>query len=264
MLYYINKNNPNGEAPANPALDPQFALWEQGVAAWIEKKKKEDPSFSTEEPPKEEDNLHKLENRPIFSVLGLADNQTLTQAIPEISVQGTAPRGINRSEYYFNDRLFATNFSYPFGLNRTINILPSGNYQLKVRLCDDVDNCSEQNFNVTLAVLGAVSNLDSAINWLSPADASSVSSSSFPLALSVNIANPEAIADLSFFYRNPKGEAKLIEKKRLVRNQNMNSQLNLSPDMELGAYQLWAEAYDWQGNKKETGVLKINYVVGKK
>ena len=264
LLYYIDKNNPNGDAPANPGLDPQFALWEQGVATWIEKKKKDDPAFSTEEPPKEADNVHKLENRPIFSVWGLTDNQTLTQAVPDISVQGTAPRGINRSEYYFNDRLFATNFSYPFGLNRTINILPAGNYQLKIRLCDDVDNCSEQIFNVTLAVMGSVANLDFDINWLSPTAGSSVSSSSFPLALSVNITNPEAIADLSFFYRNPKGETKLIEKKRLVRNQSMSSQLNLTGDMELGAYQLWAEAYDWQGTKKETGAVKINYVVEKK
>jgi hypothetical protein len=33
--------------------------------------------------------------------------------------------------------------------------------------------------------------------------------------------------------------------------------------MELGAYQLWAEAYDWQGGKKETGVVKVNYEVKK-
>ncbi|MBI2025308.1 transglycosylase domain-containing protein [Candidatus Kaiserbacteria bacterium] len=34
LLYWTDKNNPQGPAPANPAQDPQFAYWEYGVSAW--------------------------------------------------------------------------------------------------------------------------------------------------------------------------------------------------------------------------------------
>lgn len=34
LLYWTNKNDPQGSAPANPAQDPQFAYWEYGVSAW--------------------------------------------------------------------------------------------------------------------------------------------------------------------------------------------------------------------------------------
>lgn len=34
LLYWTDKNNPQGPAPTNPANDPQFAYWEYGVAAW--------------------------------------------------------------------------------------------------------------------------------------------------------------------------------------------------------------------------------------
>lgn len=34
LLYWTDKNNPQGPPPANPASDPQFAYWEYGVAAW--------------------------------------------------------------------------------------------------------------------------------------------------------------------------------------------------------------------------------------
>ncbi|MHB1163241.1 MAG: transglycosylase domain-containing protein [Minisyncoccota bacterium] len=34
LLYWTDKNNPQGPAPANPANDPQFAYWEYGVASW--------------------------------------------------------------------------------------------------------------------------------------------------------------------------------------------------------------------------------------
>lgn len=34
LLYWTDKNNPQGPPPANPAQDPQFAYWEYGVASW--------------------------------------------------------------------------------------------------------------------------------------------------------------------------------------------------------------------------------------
>ncbi len=34
LLYWTNKNDPQGPAPANPAVDPQFAYWEYGIASW--------------------------------------------------------------------------------------------------------------------------------------------------------------------------------------------------------------------------------------
>lgn len=260
LLYYIDKNNPNGDAPANPASDPQFALWEKGVANWVERQKKKDPSFATGEPPKESDTVHTLENRPNFVVWGLADGQTISQALPETSIQGSAPRGISRAEYYFNDRLFATNFSYPFGLNRGLNILPNGSYQVKVRVCDDVDNCTDKTMSVTLAIAGSVTNTNFTIDWLSPVSGQSIATSSGSLNLSVAISNPEAVADLTFFSKNPKGETSIVEKKRLVRNPTEDTSLSFTKDTPLGAYQFWAEAYDWQGNKKTTNPVKVNIV----
>jgi penicillin-binding protein 1C len=35
-LYYINKNDPNGPYPSNPANDPQYTNWETGVQNWVE------------------------------------------------------------------------------------------------------------------------------------------------------------------------------------------------------------------------------------
>lgn len=34
LLYWVDKNNPQGPTPTNPASDPQFAYWEYGVSAW--------------------------------------------------------------------------------------------------------------------------------------------------------------------------------------------------------------------------------------
>jgi len=34
LLYWTDKNNPQGPAPSNPAQDPQFSYWEYGVSSW--------------------------------------------------------------------------------------------------------------------------------------------------------------------------------------------------------------------------------------
>lgn len=34
LLYWTDKNNPQGPPPSNPAQDPQFAYWEYGVSSW--------------------------------------------------------------------------------------------------------------------------------------------------------------------------------------------------------------------------------------
>ncbi|MGD0576457.1 MAG: PBP1A family penicillin-binding protein [Candidatus Staskawiczbacteria bacterium] len=35
ILYYIDKNNPLGPPPANPADDPQYSLWQAGINNWL-------------------------------------------------------------------------------------------------------------------------------------------------------------------------------------------------------------------------------------
>jgi penicillin-binding protein 1C len=38
ILYYVDKNNPDGPDPTNPNADPQFHNWETGVQAWASQK----------------------------------------------------------------------------------------------------------------------------------------------------------------------------------------------------------------------------------
>jgi 1A family penicillin-binding protein len=35
ILYYVDKNNPSGPQPSNPANDPQYFLWQGGIDNWV-------------------------------------------------------------------------------------------------------------------------------------------------------------------------------------------------------------------------------------
>ena len=45
ILYYVDKNDPTGPPPADPAADPQFNNWETGVINWAQQNI---PNFATE------------------------------------------------------------------------------------------------------------------------------------------------------------------------------------------------------------------------
>jgi len=47
ILYYVDKNDPLGPAPADPSIDPQFNLWEAAIADWAKRNNQIMSSSST-------------------------------------------------------------------------------------------------------------------------------------------------------------------------------------------------------------------------
>jgi len=143
ILFYVNKDDPTGPAPTNPADDPQYTLWESRVQAWAVKNK-----IISQDPPTEKDNVHIPANIPVFTISNPEDGKIITGNILNVKITASAPRGVNRAEYYIDGNLLSSVSGFPFDLvGASINQYPSGFHELKVRVCDDIDNCSEQKIN---------------------------------------------------------------------------------------------------------------------
>lgn len=145
ILYYVNKNDPRGPAPSNPASDPQFNLWESRVQAWAKRN-----NINTSAPPTEKDNVHIPENIPNFTVQNFAEGATLRKPFLSIGLLASAPRGVVRAEYSLDGAPLETVSVAPFGLERSIAGTSAGYHELSIKVCDDIDNCSEQRFNFNL------------------------------------------------------------------------------------------------------------------
>ena len=264
LLYFVDKNNPNGPQPANPASDPQYAGWEKGVAAWIDNKKKKDPTFMVQEPPKETDSVHIAANKPTFSVLGISDNQTITTANPSMRVIASAPRGVKLVEYYFNGNLFTANTDEPFGLNRPLDVLPNGDYKLTIKVCDDVYNCSNADYKVTVNIASDQAK-DSKFNisWAAPANSSTYSEKDLPLEMKVNLLSPANVATIRF-YQLVDGKPVLIASKKIVRSDIESAYWDFDKEYPAGPVTIYAEAEGWAGNKQQTGQITLTYQPEKK
>ncbi len=251
ILYYIDKDDPHGPAPKNPGKDPQFELWESRVLAWAKA-----TSTVAASPPTKYDNLHKPENRPKFEILSPASNQTVMEPLLTARIKASAPRGINRAEYYIDNNLIISNNAFPFNLEKNINFLNNGFHNLKVRVCDDIDNCSEQSleFNLILdeeAGAGGETN----ISWLEPTDGIAINSIDFPVNLKMEVSNPRQTARIDIFMAEENKNSILMGKIQPIENGIVSWEWKKIPAP--GTYKLYGEAHSWSGQTKKSEELTI-------
>lgn len=146
ILFYVNKDDPRGPTPSNPADDPQFENWEKAVQAYATAH----GIVGGVEPPHEFDDLHVPQNQPSVRILSPGDNATVSGFLNAV-VEASAPRGVSRVEYWIDERPFATQNYAPYFLNQSLPAdLSGGVHKLVVKAFDDIDNLGQAEINVNV------------------------------------------------------------------------------------------------------------------
>ncbi|MFP4514898.1 MAG: penicillin-binding protein [Parcubacteria group bacterium] len=261
ILYYVDKEHPLSERPTNPESDPQFNAWENAVQEWAKNLKEEDlPEDSNlvfEAPPTKEDNLHLPENRPNLEIQNIKNNQTVRNSLLNIKINVSAPRGVGRVEYYINNNLLESRNSFPFSLSRNISFLDNDSYELRVKACDDIDNCTTETVNFNLELKDSIDNGNADISLLSPSNGLSLSAIDFPLSISLKMDNPKKISTISAYIENNEDGVKTSV---LTKNSPGTETLNISWDEkpEPGSYDFWVTANTWSGEVISTDRVLLN------
>lgn len=256
ILYYVDKNDPLGDAPENPASDPQFELWESKVLEWAEKQRGTSTTAVAEGvPPTEFDNVHLKENTPTLEVLSPTENQTIKENILFSRVNVSAPRGVNRVEYYINDNLFHVSREYPYNLAKNISFLNNGYHNLKIRVCDDVDNCisKQMEFNLNAEGVGSSEKIEATL--LDPNGSLAVSNIDFPLGFKFSVKNYVSVAKMEIYFTDESGVKKVIKKIGPIENEIVNVSWDKVPPT--GTYKVGAEATGWNGSNSSTKEVYI-------
>lgn len=246
ILHYIDKDNPNGPYPENPAADQQYATWEEAVQRWAKEQ-----NYTTEVPPTEYDDLHVPENQPTISIVSPENNLTWTDRNISVLVQASAPRGLGRVEYFIDNKLLKTVFRYPFTLEAAIpNSFENGFHTLKAVAYDDIDNSNSTEISFNLLA----PKLPPGILWLSPRDNASFYTSFFPLTLEVLISDPSEIAELHFYYKNSDGPH-LIGAVFSFSENHLTIKWQDPP--ETGTYEVYANIVDKDGNSHQSQKISV-------
>jgi len=249
ILFYVNKADPRGPAPADPKADPQYDLWEKALAAWAQKQ-----GIVNSAPPTEFDNIHRPDLAPTLSIIAPADNQTITSQTLNTQIVAAAPNGINRAEYYIDGYLFDTVTAAPFSLDKSVSALINGSHQLTVRVCDAVDNCAAQKINFSLTNNSRPKKFNIGVSLTQPEPDASLFKYDFPLTLKATITNQDQVAAVIFFLKDSSGNLK-----QLAQSQAKDglAQATVNGPLAAGGYRFYAQARGWQGQTATSAEITV-------
>ncbi len=191
ILYFVDKDNPRGPYPADPAQDPQFSAWEAGVASWAAKN-----NWTAETPPTEFDDLHTQGQMPTVTITNPSDKASITSRTFHVTAQTQAPRGVTRVEYRLEGALLATARSAPWDADVTVpGVYSKGFYMLRATAYDDIENSASQ--EITLNV--QLDEIPLNFNWIRPANQSSIKAGAFPMYIDGTISEYAPVGSVAVY-----------------------------------------------------------------
>lgn len=138
ILFYVQKDNPRGPAPADPNSDPQYAGWEAPVQRWAQ-----DNNYVEGLPALESCTLRDEVNAPTitFKTPKTSDTVTGDTLAATVDVSAASPRVVTRVVYSLDGAVIATVTKAPFSLSHPIGApLKNGFHDLAAVVYDDIEN----------------------------------------------------------------------------------------------------------------------------
>lgn len=154
ILYFIDKNNPQGDTLTDPKQDPQFLNWELPVLEWVKQqnllgKNYNQPIIT------DIDNIHIKENIPQISINSPQNNESVTSQYLSINTSILSAFPIKQVDFFIDDQLLGSLFKYPYTLNfptSKIALTSDFSHILKVIIYDIYGNRNEQQINIFIPV----------------------------------------------------------------------------------------------------------------
>jgi len=174
ILHFVDKDNPRGQVPENPANDPIYQRWEQGIQNWAKRK-----GIILETPPTEYDDLHTPWHQPKITIISPKQGENISHNLLTVEIEASAPRGLRRIEVLVNEKIGDLIYSPPYLSSLNISGLSSGSHKIIIRAYDDIDNQGLAQVNINLT-----QTFKPKIIWLNPKNNEIIYEEQFPLTLS--------------------------------------------------------------------------------
>lgn len=251
ILYYVDKNNPLGPIPIDPSKDPQFSAWENAVQNWVTKNASSSINLLNQQ------EFGKIENIPNINILNPQNGDEIVDKNLIINIEATAKQGVSRVEYYLNNNLWETKWGEPQTLTKELNILSNGLNYLKVRVCDDVENCTSKtvSFNLNL-VDNPITTKSNSLNLNLINNKTNLKTKDFPLGLNLEILKINLVTKLNIYLRSEDGTLT----KKTIDLKSFNGSMISPYWTEIpvkGVYSLYAEINQWTGETIKSNEIPL-------
>ncbi len=147
ILYYVNKDDPQGEQPKKPSSDSQYKNWEKAIIKYTKKHKDYGKGVA---PTKEcqADDFKKYQ--PSISIKSPSNNTTITSSSVSIQVKSSADFGIQKVKLYVNDKEVASGSDSSLNYNYDASGDNGSTLNIKATIVDNNDNDESDKISVKI------------------------------------------------------------------------------------------------------------------
>lgn len=245
ILFYVNKDDPNGAAPADPTTDPMFARWEKPVQDWAKKN-----NYVSKAPPLEDCSLRTSTTGPSLGITSPTNNQTINSSSLPVVVDVSSTQGITSVQYSIDGAVLASVTTAPYGTTLDVSGVSNGFHTLRAVATDGLGGTSSDEVELNI-----VSNKNQgALYFLSPPNHATLASNSFPQTVKVFAYDPDGVSLITLYLVNPDGSNTVLD----TDNSPSDSTVTLSwPTTPPGSYQLYFTVKDKKNKTVQSDKLSV-------
>jgi len=144
ILHYLNKDEPNGPAPGNPADDPQYKNWEAAVRGWAGKK-------NDGTAPKETSPYGAKEVQPSISIVQPGSGQEISTKSITVVVNAAALAGVKIVDVALDGGIVGSTSASPYTVTFNANV-PNGFHSITAVVTDKYGGKAETAIDINLKV----------------------------------------------------------------------------------------------------------------
>lgn len=154
ILYFVDKDNPMGDAPTNPANDPQFSAWESGAQNWIDRAH----ATTTAQMPTVSSDQLRPEFTPTIMISEPTSYSAITSRFVPIQIETSSPRNATLSiQIQLGTIDLGTVQGPPWNFGITIpEGTADGSYNLVFTVKDEAGNKASQTVPVIINLTGSL------------------------------------------------------------------------------------------------------------
>jgi len=247
ILFYVDKDNPDGPEPADPAKDPQYERWEEPVKKWAQAN-----GYIEIKPAEESCDLRtNNQNKPEVTFVAPQNMETIKITQLNASVSVKSNRNIKYAEFFLDSKSIGQVNQAPYAITYATEGLVNGFHELKAEAHDDIENLGTATINFNYLVNGTASTL----YFTSPPAAATISKTSFPYNLSVFAYDPVGTQQISFYLLGGAGESTLISSYPNPTGNNVTVAWNNTP--EIGDYKIYSILTNLNGQTIQSDYIDV-------
>jgi membrane peptidoglycan carboxypeptidase len=200
ILYYVQKDDPNGAAPSNPSSDPMYTRWEAPVAAWAKKNGYVDtlPGYDT-------CGRRTGVSGPSISITSPFADQTISSSPVTVTVQASSPAGVTSVQYSLDGVAQTTSTEAPYSTTLDLSSVSGGFHTIQATITDAAGVTATASVRMNYLV-GSVPTAYIS----SPTNKQSLALSSFPRTVTAVATDPDGVANVTLLTKNSDGTTTVI------------------------------------------------------